>query len=121
MTRSRGDKSLIGFIWRMVLNAIALLVVARLINGIDVAGFWPAFVAAVLLGVVNAIIRPIIIFLTLPLQVMTLGLITIVINGLLLWGVSSVVDGFYVRGLWPAMVGSLLLGIISTILTAVLA
>jgi len=112
---------LVGLIWRVVLNAVALLVVAKLINGIDITGFWPAFVAAVLLGVVNAVIRPIIIFLTLPLQVVTLGLISIVINGLLLWGVSSVVDGFYVRGLWPAMVGSLLLGIFSTILTAVLA
>jgi putative membrane protein len=82
-----------------------------------VDGLMAALVAAFLLGIVNVIIRPILVFLTLPLTVLTLGLFLLVINGLMLWLVAALVKGFHVNGFWGAVFGSILISIVSWILS----
>lgn len=103
---------------RLIINMVAILVIAYLFPGlIRVDGFWAALVSAFLLGVVNAVLRPILVFFTLPVTILTLGLFLLVINGLMLWLVSALVRGFYVDGLWGAVLGSILISIVSWILS----
>ena len=103
-----------------LLNSIALMGVAYLMPSIDVSSFWSALVAALLLGLVNTIIRPILILLTLPATVLTLGLFIFVINGLLFWMVGSFVQGFVVAGFWAGVIGAIVYSIISWLLAALL-
>jgi putative membrane protein len=98
---------------RLLLNALALLTAPYLISGVDVANFYAALIAAVILGLVNAVIRPILILLTLPITILTLGLFTLVINSLLVLFVASFVKGFTVLGFWPAFFLSLFLWLVS--------
>jgi putative membrane protein len=98
---------------RWVLNAAALLLAAYVVPGITVSNFYTALVVALVLGIMNAIIRPILIFLTLPITLLTLGLFTLVINALLFWFVSSVVKGFEVAGFSAAFWGALLVWAVS--------
>lgn len=107
-----------GMALRWVMNALALLFTAWLLPGIQIKGFGAALVAALVLGVVNAIIRPVVLFFTLPLNIFTLGLFTLVINALMLMIVSSVVSGFIVSGFWAAFFGSIVLTIASGVLSA---
>lgn len=94
---------------RWLISALALLLVAYLLPGITVTNFFPvAIVAALVLGLVNAFIRPLVKLLTLPLTCLTLGLFSIVINAVLFWAVSEVVDGFAVEGVLAALLGSVL-------------
>src|SRR5204863_6630357 len=103
-----------------LVNAVALMAVAYLLPGISVANFITALVAALVLGLVNAVIKPIVILLTLPATLLTLGLFIFVINGLLFWFVGSFVDGFVVSGFWSAVFGAILYSIISWALSALL-
>ena len=106
------------FIIRLVINMVAILMISHLFpKMIRVDGFMAALVAAFLLGIVNAIVRPILVLLTLPITIVTLGLFLLVINGLMLWLVSAVVRGFYVSGFWGAVFGSILISIVSWILS----
>jgi putative membrane protein len=106
------------FIVRLIINMVAILIISYLFPGlIWVDSFWAALVTAFLLGVVNAIIRPILVLLTLPLTLVTLGLFLVVINGLMLWLVSALVRGFHVSGFWGAVLGSILISIVSWILS----
>ncbi|MBS3906908.1 MAG: phage holin family protein [Syntrophaceae bacterium] len=106
------------FIVRLIINMAAILIIAYLFPGlIWVDSFWAALVTAFLLGIVNAIIRPILVLLTLPITVLTLGLFLMVINGLMLWLVSALVRGFHVNGFWGAVLGSILISIVSWILS----
>ncbi|MFA4942521.1 MAG: phage holin family protein [Patescibacteria group bacterium] len=98
---------------RLLLNVIALLVSPYLIAGVDVANFYTAIIAAIILGLVNAILRPILVILTLPINILTLGLFTLVINSLLVLFVASFVKGFAVIGFWPAFFLSLFLWLVS--------
>lgn len=100
---------------RWILNALLLMAVAYIVPGITVSGVYTALIVAVILGLVNAIIRPVLIVLTLPINVLTLGLFVFVINGALFWFVASFVDGFVVTGFSPAFVGALLLTVFSWI------
>lgn len=105
-----------GILIRWFLNALALLLASMLVDGIYLKGFFSALLAAAFLGILNALIRPIFIILTLPINIMTLGLFTFVINGVLLMMVSGVVPGFKVTGFWPAFWGALTLSVISWLL-----
>lgn len=106
------------FIVRFIINMVAILIIAYLFpKVIWVDGFWAALVAAFLLGIVNAILRPILVFFTLPLTLFTLGLFLLVINGLMLWLVAALVKGFHVNGFWGAVFGSILISIVSWILS----
>jgi putative membrane protein len=104
---------------RWVLNALALMAVAYLYPGVQVTGFWSALIAALVLGLVNAILRPILIVLTLPINILTLGLFTFVINAVLFWFVAEIIKGFSVSGFVAALVGSVLYSLI-TLLTSYL-
>jgi len=108
------------FAVRMGANAIAILLIAYLLPQVMLAdGALSALAAAFFLGLVNAVIRPVLILLTLPVTVLTLGVFLLVINGLLLWFVSGIVPGFHVNGFFGAVAGSVLVSIISGILTSV--
>ena len=103
-----------------ILNALALLVVAYLLPGIRVDGFFSALIAAMLLGLINVLLRPLLILLTLPVTFVTLGLFVLVINGLLFWFAGSVLKGFDVSGFWAGLTGSLLYSALSFILSFML-
>jgi len=103
---------------RWVINALALLVLPYLFDSIRVESFYAALITALVLGLVNALIRPILIVLTLPINILTLGLFTFVINGLLFWFVASFVKGFSVAGFWPAVGGAIVYSVISWALSA---
>ena len=100
-----------------ILNAVALLAVAYLLPGITVASFGSALIAALVLGLVNMLVKPVLVLLTLPITIVTLGLFLIVINALLFWFVGSVLKGFQANGFWWAVGGAILYSIISGLLT----
>lgn len=100
-----------------VLNALALLIVAYVVPGVSVRTPVVALVAAVLLGLANAVVRPVLVLLTLPVTILTLGLFLLVINGLLFWAVSGLLNGFEVRGFWPGVVGALVYSVLTTLLS----
>lgn len=99
------------------MNTFALLILPYIVSGIEVSGPMAALAAAIVLGIANAIIRPILVILALPIQILTLGLFTFVINALMLLIASGLVKGFEVHGFWPALWGSIVLSIISGVLT----
>lgn len=109
-----------GLIFRWILNAGGLLLVSYLFDGIHVAGVGWAFVAALFLGVFNALIRPVVLVLTLPINVLTLGLFTLVVNGLMLWLTGSLLKGFVVEGFWSAVGGALVLSVISLVVNSLI-
>ncbi len=107
-----------GFLIRLLVNAVALIAVTHVVPGIHVSGFVAALIAALILGIVNAILRPILFLITLPLQIVTLGLFTLVINGLLFWLVGALHVGLYVDGFRPGFWGAIVMSIVSWILSA---
>ena len=106
------------FLIRLIVNAIALMIVAYFLPGVAVTGFVGALVAAFVLGIINAILRPILIILTLPIQIVTLGLFTLIINGVLFYWVGHLGLGLVVSGFWPAFWGAIVLGIVSFVLSS---
>ena len=103
-----------------LINALALLALPYLFNSIQVDDFITALVAALVLGLVNALIRPVLVLLTLPVTLLTLGLFIFVINGLLFWFVGSFVPGFHVAGFWAGVFGAIVYSIISWALSALI-
>ncbi len=101
-----------------LINAVALLAVAYVMPGIAVASFATALVAALILGLVNAVIRPVLVLLTLPVTIITLGLFIFVINGLLFWFVGSFIQGFVVSGFWVGVFGAIVYSLISWALSS---
>ena len=100
---------------RWIVNAAALLLVAYLYPGVQVETFTAAMIAALVLGLVNAIVRPLLVLLTLPVTILTLGLFLFVINALLFWGVAEIVQGFRVTGFVAALLGSILYSLITLV------
>lgn len=98
---------------RWLINALALLVVANVVPGVQVQGFYAALVAALAIGILNALVRPILVVLTLPINILTLGLFTFVLNALLFWFASTFVKGFTVHGFAAAFWGALVLWLVS--------
>jgi putative membrane protein len=96
-----------------ILNAVALWLVAALLPGVLLADYVSAFIAALVLGLVNAVVKPVLIILTLPATLLTLGLFLIVLNGLLFWAVGSVLPGFNVLGFWWGVAGALLYSLLT--------
>ena len=103
-----------------IINALALLALPYIFSSINVDSFWTALVVAIVLGFVNSIIRPILILLTLPATLLTLGLFIFVINGLLFWAVGSFVPSFHVGGFWSGVFGAIVYSLISWVLTSLL-
>lgn len=103
-----------------LINTVALLALPYLMSSIRVDSPASALIAALVLGLINTFIRPLVILLTLPATLLTLGLFIFVINGLLLWAVGSWVEGFHVAGFWSAVGGAILYGIMSWALSVIL-
>jgi putative membrane protein len=100
-----------GFFFRLIITALGLWAAATIIPGVSIDGIGTLIVAALLLGIVNAVIRPVILILTLPLTVLTLGLFILVVNGISLALVAWLMPGFTVAGLIPATLGSIVVGV----------
>ncbi len=111
---------MIKLLLRWVINASALLAATQLIHGFIVETWYAALVAAAVLGLLNALVRPILFVLTLPLTVVTLGLFSFVINGLLMWFMSSFVKGVSIAGFWPALMAALFVWAVSVLTGAFL-
>ena len=110
------------FLIRLLVNAAALYVAAKLVPGVDYTGGWVPFLGvALLFGFVNAFIRPVAKVLTFPIIIVTLGIFSLVINGLMLWLTSTLSStlalGFHVSGFWSAFFGALVVSIVSTLLS----
>lgn len=104
-----------GLITRWLLTALALIITAKIVPGIHIANTGTLFIAALVLGLVNAIVRPILIFFTLPLTLLTLGLFILIINAAMFALAAYFVPGFDVSGFMPAFLGALLVTILSTV------
>jgi putative membrane protein len=102
-----------------IVNALALLLLPYVMPSIEVRSFYVALIVALILGFLNAIIRPILVLLTLPITLLTLGIFILVINALLFWFVASFVEGFQVAGFWSAFWGAIVYSIISWAVSAV--
>lgn len=107
---------MLAFLLHLILTAAAILIVANIVSGVQVSGFGAALIGALVLGLVNAIVKPIMIVLTLPLTILTLGLFLFVVNALMLWLVAALVPGFHIRGFWAALIGSLLLTLLNILI-----
>jgi putative membrane protein len=106
-----------GFFIRVLINALAIYFAAAIVPGIELSGVMAALGSGLVLGLVNAVVRPILIVMTLPFTLLTLGLFLFVLNGLCLWLTSLLVKGFEVHGFWAAIFGSILVSIVSWLLT----
>ncbi len=103
-----------------LINAVALFALPYLMHSVSVDNLTTALVAALVLGLVNTLIRPVLVLLTLPVTVLSMGLFILVINALLFWGVAHVVDGFHVAGFWSAFLAAILYSVISWALSTLL-
>jgi len=98
---------------RLIINAALLLIISRLVPGLYVEGWGSAFIGAIVLGLVNFFVRPVMVVLTFPLTVVTLGLFLLVVNGLMLWLMAALVPGIQLRGFGSAILGSLLFSLLN--------
>ena len=103
-----------------LINAAALFALPYIFDSIRVESFYTALIVALILSILNTVIRPILLVLTLPITVVTLGLFILVLNGLLLWFVASFVKGFTIAGFWPAVFGAIVYSLISWAATALI-
>jgi putative membrane protein len=108
-----------GFILRLVLNALVLLLVAHLIEGIRVSSFGTALIAALVLGLLNALVKPVLFILTLPINVLTLGLFTFVINAFILWLAAALVPGFAIDRFLTALLAAIVMALINMLISLV--
>ncbi|MDD5197177.1 MAG: phage holin family protein [Candidatus Omnitrophica bacterium] len=108
------------FLVRWLINALAIFIVAHIVKGIEVSSTPVVLVIALALGIINAFLRPLVILVTLPLNILTLGLFTLFINGALFFLISKIVKGFVITGFWPAFWGYILFSIISFLLSSLI-
>ena len=105
---------------KWLLSAAALLFVAYIYSGVEVKSFTAAMIAAFVIGLFNAVLRPILVLLTLPVTIVTLGLFLFVINALMFWAAAGVLDGFHVQGFVAALIGSLIYSLIGLVIESAL-
>jgi putative membrane protein len=111
---------MLAFLAHLILTAGLLLLVANLVSGVQVQGWGPALIGAIVLGLVNAVVRPLMVLLTLPLTIITFGLFLLVVNALMLWLVAALVPGIRVQGFVPALLGSLVLTVLNLVVALLL-
>ncbi len=107
-------------ILRWLLSALTLMGIAYFLPGISIVSFYAAVIAALILGLINALIRPVLFILTLPINILTLGLFTFVLNALMFWFGSTIVKGFYVQDFKAAFLGALIMTVVSWLLSSIL-
>jgi len=105
---------------KWLLSAAALLLVAYIYSGVEVRSFGSALLAAFVIGLLNMVLRPVLVVLTLPVTVLTLGLFLFIINALMFWTAASVLDGFHVRGFAAALLGSLIYSAVGLVIDSAL-
>ncbi len=105
-----------GWVLRWILNILAIMLTAALLSGFEVTP-WGAIVGSIVLGIINAVIRPLLLILTLPLNLLTLGLFTFVVNGLMLWLTSVTVKGFDINGFGWAILSAIVLSLFSFLIS----
>jgi putative membrane protein len=110
----------VGFLARVLVNALAIFFAAAVVPGVAISGVLAALGAGLVFGLINAVVRPLLVLLTLPLTLITLGLFLFVLNAFCFWLTAALVKGFEVHGFWAAMFGSLLVSLVSWLLTAFL-
>ncbi len=103
-----------------LVNALALFALPYVFPWVEVDTFWAALAGAAVLGLINTLVRPLLVLLTLPVTILTLGLFIFVINGLLFWWVGSFINGFHVSGFWPGFFGAIVYSLISWLLSSLL-
>lgn len=109
-----------GIALRWLTLTLAILLASYLLSGIQVSGFWAAVGAAAILGILNAFFRPIALILTLPINILTFGLFTFIINAVMLKMASGVISGFHVQGFWTAVFGALVISLVSFALNSLI-
>ena len=109
-----------GFLIRVLANVLAILAAAYVLPGIEVSGGMALLAAGLVLALINAVVRPILLLLTLPITLVTLGLFLFVLNAFCLWLTSELVKGFEVHGFWPAVFGALFVSVVSWLVNAFL-
>lgn len=114
------DGTLTGFLLHGVVSAVAILITAKLVSGFRIGGFFSAFAAALVIGVANAVLWPLFFFLTLPINVLTLGLFTFVINGAILKICAAVLPGFDIESWGAAIFGAIVLALLGLVLHGIL-
>ena len=107
-----------GLITRWLLTALSLIITARIVPGIHINDIKTLFIASLVLGLINAIIRPILIFFTLPLTIVTLGLFILIVNGFTFWLAARFVPGFQVDGFFPAVLGAVVVSLLSFVFSS---
>jgi putative membrane protein len=107
-------------IFKWLLSALALLAVTYLYGGVQVTNFSSALIAAAVIGLLNMIVRPVLVVLTLPVTIITLGLFLFVINALMFWAASGLLDGFHVNGFVAALIGSLIYSLLGMLIETAL-
>jgi len=107
---------MVEFIIHILITALLLVVIAKIVSGIDISNWSAAIFAAIVLGIVNAVIKPILIILTIPITLLTLGLFLLVINALMLWLAAGLVRGVKISGFGYALLGSILLSIFNALI-----
>lgn len=106
-----------GILIRLLINALAVLITAYILQtGVSINSFWDAVIVAVVLGIINAFIKPVVTILTLPINLLTLGIFSFIMNGLFVLLVSRIVPGFEVAGFWWAILFSIVLSLVSALL-----
>ncbi len=105
---------------RILLSALAVVLLAKILPGVSVASYWTAILVAVVLSLLNFIVKPILIILTLPVTILTLGLFLLIVNAIIILLADSLIDGFMVDGLWWALLFSLLLSLLQSVLFSLL-
>jgi putative membrane protein len=100
---------------KVIITALALIITAKILPGIEISGLYTAIIAAIVLGLLNITVKPILVILTLPITLLTLGLFILVINALLFLFAASFIEGFAVSGFLPALIGSIVVSVISTL------
>ncbi|MCF7885091.1 MAG: phage holin family protein [Candidatus Marinimicrobia bacterium] len=113
----RRNRSLLA---RLIITMIALLVTAQVVPGIHVSGIGAGLFAAAILGIVNVILKPILIIFTIPITLFTFGIFLFIINGLMLWITSEIVPGFWISSLGAAVIGSIVLSIVNWLINSIL-
>jgi len=103
------------YILRLLLSALAVVLLANILPGVEVSSYWIALLVALVLSVLNILVKPLLILLTLPVTIVTLGLFLLVVNAIIILLADALVDGFDVRDIWWALLFSLLLSVLQSI------
>ncbi|MDO4681886.1 MAG: phage holin family protein [Lautropia sp.] len=103
-----------------LINATAIFLLPHLLNAVQIRSFGTALLVAIVIGLLNTFIRPVLLVLTLPVNVLTLGLFTLLLNGLMFWAASGLVDGFHVAGFWWAVLAAIIYSVISSLISTLL-